>query len=213
MIFTPPLTCLAKSSTSAKVAPALENPVEVFIYSAPDSDTISHIFIFSASVSRQVSIITFKSLPPHAAFICFISSRTSLYLPPLSQPIFMTISISSAPFSTASAVSAHFAAVVLYPHGKPMTVHIFSLSPTYSFARLTKDAGIHTDAVEYSIPSSQSDLISSHVALGESRVWSVFESISFISIFITSYVLIKLYHTQLPFARFFKKVLAKGDGK
>mgnify|MGYP002508176385 CR=1 FL=1 len=35
------------------------------IYSAPELETISHILIFSSSVRRHVSMMTFSSLPPH----------------------------------------------------------------------------------------------------------------------------------------------------
>ena len=59
-----------------KPYPAVENPVEVLMKSAPDSVTTRHISFFSSSVRRQVSIITFRHLPPQAALICLISSRT-----------------------------------------------------------------------------------------------------------------------------------------
>ena len=52
----------------------------------------------------------------------------------------------TAPFFTASSVSKTFTAVVLYPFGNPITVQIGNLSPTYSLALFTKDAGIHADA-------------------------------------------------------------------
>ena len=38
--------CFFISATSSNVAPPVENPVEVFIYSAPEAVTISHILIF-----------------------------------------------------------------------------------------------------------------------------------------------------------------------
>ena len=46
------------------------------MYSAPESDTTRHISIFSASVSIQVSMMTFSSLPWQAAFTARISSST-----------------------------------------------------------------------------------------------------------------------------------------
>ena len=49
------------SFTSANVAPSVENPVDVLMYSAPAFVTISHILIFSSSVSRQFSMITSRS--------------------------------------------------------------------------------------------------------------------------------------------------------
>ena len=48
----------------------VEKPVEVLIYSASDSVTTRHSSFFSSSVSRQVSIITFKSRPSQAFLIC-----------------------------------------------------------------------------------------------------------------------------------------------
>ena len=106
-------TCFLISSTSAKVAPPVENPVEVLINSAPAFVTISHIFIFSSSVSRQVSMITFRILPLQAWWIWRISSSISSYFLSFSLPILMTISISEAPFATASCVSNTLVAVVL----------------------------------------------------------------------------------------------------
>ena len=41
------------SLTSSKVAPPVENPVEVLIKSAPEASTIWHILRFSSSVSRR----------------------------------------------------------------------------------------------------------------------------------------------------------------
>ena len=80
--------------------------------SAPEAETISHILIFSSSVSRQVSMMTFSSLPPQAAFTALISASSSSHFLSFTQPMLMTMSISSAPFFTASSVSKHFTAVV-----------------------------------------------------------------------------------------------------
>ena len=66
LIFTWGATCPAKSSTSWKVAPAVEKPVEVLMYSAPESETTLHMAIFSSSVSRQVSRIPFTAAAPAA---------------------------------------------------------------------------------------------------------------------------------------------------
>ena len=105
--------------------------------SAPASVTILHMRIFSSSVSRQVSMMTLRILPLQAFLMASISLRTFLSLPALSRPILMTISISSAPLAMASVVSNTLTAVVVLPLGKPMTVQIFILSPTYSFALRT----------------------------------------------------------------------------
>ena len=125
------------SFTSANVAPSVENPVDVLMYSAPAFVTISHILIFSSSVSRQVSMITFKIRPLHVSWIRRISSSISSYFPSFKCPILMTISISEAPFAMASFVSKTFAALVLYPFGNPMTVQIGSFPSTYSAAAFT----------------------------------------------------------------------------
>ena len=100
----------------------------------------------------------------------------SSYLLSFSIPIFITISISSAPFLTASAVSKHFTSVVLYPFGKPITVQILILPPTYSFAGFTYAGGMQTLAALYLTASSQIDFISCQVAPCAKSVWSTFES-------------------------------------
>ena len=74
--------------------------------------------------------MTLSTLPRHERRTAFMSSATSSQQPSLTMERFMTMSISSAPFATASAASKAFAAVDIYPFGKPMTVHIFILSPT-----------------------------------------------------------------------------------
>ena len=65
-IFTSFPTYFFIKAMSLNVAPPVENPVEVLIYSAPDLVTISYILRFSSSVKRQVSIITFNILPLQA---------------------------------------------------------------------------------------------------------------------------------------------------
>ena len=76
LIFTWGATWALKRATSSRVAPPPPKPVEVLMYSAPESDTTRHISIFSASVSIQVSMITFSSLPWQAAFTARSSSST-----------------------------------------------------------------------------------------------------------------------------------------
>ena len=112
LIFTPSPTCFRTSSISSNVAPASEKPVEVFIKSAPDSVTTPHSFIFSCCVRRQVSIITFSTLPCAASFTRRISSSTRSNRPSFTKPRLITISISSAPCDTASPVSKTLTAVV-----------------------------------------------------------------------------------------------------
>ena len=70
-------------------------------------------------------MMTFRGRPRQAAFTPAISSASSFHFRSLTQPMLITMSISLAPFSTASLVSKILAAMVLYPLGKPMTVQIF----------------------------------------------------------------------------------------
>ncbi len=58
--------CAFISSTSAKVAPPPAKPVEVFINSASDLVTVLQSSVFSSSVKRHVSMITFKRRPAQA---------------------------------------------------------------------------------------------------------------------------------------------------
>ena len=108
----PGFMCAFISATSSNVAPAVEKPVEVLMKSASDLETISHMRIFSSSLSRQVSIITLSVCPAQAALIALISASTSSSRPSLSMPMLMTMSTSSAPFFTASAASNTFVSVV-----------------------------------------------------------------------------------------------------
>ena len=80
--------------------------------SAPESETHLHRAIFSSSVSRQVSMMTFSSFPLQAFLMAAISLVMSSHFPSLAQPMLMTISTSSAPLSTASEAMKHLAAVV-----------------------------------------------------------------------------------------------------
>ena len=112
LIFTPGPMCLAKRATSSRVAPPVEKPVEVLIYSAPEAVTSSHILIFSASVSRQVSTMTFRIRPWQLSLMALISSSRASHFWSFTQPMLMTISISSAPLRMASSVSKTLTAVV-----------------------------------------------------------------------------------------------------
>ena len=70
---------------SSNVAPAVENPVDILINSAPAFVTISH---------------------------ALISSSTSSYLPSFKNPMLMTMSISDEPFAIAFFVSNTLTTVV-----------------------------------------------------------------------------------------------------
>ena len=124
LIFTFSPTYFLNKAISSNVAPDVENPVDVLMKSAPASVTISHILIFSSSVNRHVSMITFNILSPHALFNNAISPLILSKCLSLTSPKLMTISISSAPFNIASFVSYSLTAVVLYPFGNPITVQI-----------------------------------------------------------------------------------------
>ena len=139
----------AKSAMSSLVAPPVEKPVDVLIKSASERETRSTSSIFSSSVSKQVSTMTFSTLPAHAALTALISERISPYRFSFTHPRLTTISISSAPFFTASDVSKHLTAVVLYPFGNPMTVQTGSFPPVNSFASATDAGGTQTDATPY----------------------------------------------------------------
>ena len=102
----------------------------------------------------QVSMITFKTLPAHAARIALISSKITSYFFSFRSPMLMTMSISSAPFCTASVVSNTFTSFVLYPFGKPITVQIATRPAAYAAPAFTNDGGMQTDAVPFAIASS-----------------------------------------------------------
>ena len=93
LIFTFGPTCALNSAISSKVAPPLEKPVEVLMKSAPEFDTISHSLIFSSSVSRHVSMITFRIFPWHAALTALISSNSASHFLSLTQSMLMMESI------------------------------------------------------------------------------------------------------------------------
>ena len=105
--------------------------------SAPASGTMSHILIFSSSVSRQVSMMTFSTLSPTAALTAAMSLRTSSYCLFFSQPMLMTISTSDAPFSTAVLASKALLAVSIAPRGKPTTQQTGTRPAMYWAACLT----------------------------------------------------------------------------
>ena len=91
----------------------MEKPVLVLMKSAPDSETMRHISSFSASVSRQHSMMTLRTLPSVARRTAAMSSATACQSASLTMARFMTMSISSAPFWTASAASKALAAEVI----------------------------------------------------------------------------------------------------
>ena len=57
-------------------------------------------------------MMTFRSLPPQAAFTSRISARIASHFRSFTQPRLMTMSTSPAPPATASAAMKHLAAVV-----------------------------------------------------------------------------------------------------
>ncbi|CCY10104.1 putative uncharacterized protein [Clostridium sp. CAG:81] len=128
-------------------------------------------------------MMTFKMWSPQVSFKALISARTLSYCPILTQPMLITMSISSAPSFNASFVSNTFTAVVLYPCGNPITVQTGIFPSRYSAACFTKDGGMQTDAVPYFTASSQISLICSQVDGCFNSVWSTFFNISLYVIF------------------------------
>ena len=110
-------------------------------------------------------MMTFRSFLRQATFTALISSSSAshfLILDP--AEVDDHVHLVRAVFDRVRRLKA-LGLVVSYPFGKPMTVQMGSLSPTYSFACFTYDAGMQTLAVWYFIPSSQIALISAHVAV------------------------------------------------
>ena len=98
---------------------------------------MSHIRSFSASVSRQVSMMTLRIFSPTASLTARMSSRTASYSPFFSRPMLMTISTSSAPLAMAVRASKALDAVSIAPRGKPTTQHTLQRPARYPAACLT----------------------------------------------------------------------------
>ena len=131
---------------SSFVAPPVEKPVDVLTKSAPASLASKHALTFSSSLNKQVSIITFKVLPWQACLIALISFNVYASSFSFKREILMTISISSAPSSTAFLVSSTLEYVLVAPKGKPTTVHTKTSLPSKSFLQRGIYEGlIHTD--------------------------------------------------------------------
>ena len=115
-------------------------------------------------------MITFRICVPIACFISLISSVILSYLLSFTSPRFTTISISEAPFLTASSASKIFVSFVLYPKGNPITVQMTRSLPYFSDTRFTYEGGIHTEAVLYRTASSHRFSISFQVVIALSAV-------------------------------------------
>src|SRR6056297_1231214 len=114
-----------------------------------------------------------------ASTTALISDLNISNAPDLKAPIFITISISWAPFLIAFLVSNDFVSVVLAPNGNPTTVHTLTELSSNNFADKGTYIGfIQTDANSCSFACSQSFLISSTVAVGFKLVWSIILAIS-----------------------------------
>ena len=111
------------SRTASTLAPPVEKPVEVLTKAAPASAQIMQARAISSLLSRQVSRITLTGWPAQACTTASISRRTASACPAFSSPMFITMSISSAPDRIASAASNALAAVLIAPEGKPATQH------------------------------------------------------------------------------------------
>jgi hypothetical protein len=83
----------------------------------------------------------------------------------------ITMSISSAPWRTASRASYAFAVGVTAPSGKPTTAHTITPEPrSWVLQNGTQVVFTHTEAKPYLRASSQSSCTSSRVASGLSSV-------------------------------------------
>ena len=109
-------------------------PVEVFTKSAPAFFAFKQQVSMEASSKKHVSRIVFTRIVLPALFpsclMAFttskISAPTSENLPSFAAPIFITISISSAPFAIAFKDSLILSFVVTAPSGNPTTVQVFT---------------------------------------------------------------------------------------
>ena len=160
--------------TSAIVAPLVLKPVEVLTKCAPLSTTILQARIFSSSVSRQVSKITFTVRSSAASTTSISSRKTYLSSPAFSRPMFRTTSISCAPSSIAASASNRFVSPDIAPSGKPTTPATFTSEPSSKCCALA----IHEPLTQtlkklFSRASAQSFSMSSALASGLSKVWSI----------------------------------------
>ena len=126
-----PTTKRIRRTSRGRVAPAVENPVDVFTKSACADSESRQAATFSSSVSpgrldddlhqghARVSCLHHRANIVQHLVISF-GFRT---------PTWITMSISLAPCSMAVWVSNTFAAVVVAPNGKPTTVHTFTGEP------------------------------------------------------------------------------------
>ena len=78
-------------------------PVEVFTKATSSSRHISQTWTICASLSRQVSNITFNGIAAQTSRTAAISAFTSSSRPLFNQPTLITISISCAPAAIAAA--------------------------------------------------------------------------------------------------------------
>ena len=109
------------------------NPVEVLTKSAPAFFAHKQHVSMAVSSKKHVSKMVFTRIVlPFlfpSCFIAFTTSKisvpTSENLPSFAAPIFITISISSAPFAIAFKDSFILSFVVTAPKGKPTTVQVF----------------------------------------------------------------------------------------
>jgi hypothetical protein len=86
----------------------------------------------------------------------------------------MTMSISSAPCSTARRASYALTSGACAPEGKPITVHTLTPLPRSSSRQSGTQFGFtHTDAKQNCAASRHSVSMSARVASGLSSVWSI----------------------------------------
>lgn len=116
-----------RSKTTSSRAASTSGPAETAIKSAPHWEMAAHMWTFSSVESRDVSMTTLRVFPGQASRTARISLITSLQQPSLTMAGLTVISISSAPFETASPVSNALTAVVQQPPGNPTAAQIRSV--------------------------------------------------------------------------------------
>ena len=121
-------TTRRSKATSSTVAPVGPNPVLVLTKSALAARHSSQASFFSSLVSNAVSRMTLRRAPAWWVTSTreLMSHSTSVRSPDLSEPIFKTMSSSSAPMRRASRASKRLTVVRVAPRGKPITVPTFT---------------------------------------------------------------------------------------
>jgi len=160
------------SAMCGAVAPPGANPVEVFTNAAPARSAARQPATISSSDRNPVSRITFTTSPGAAPTTAAMSASTSATRPLRSHPTLSTMSSSTAPSATARWASATFAAVVVVPCGKPITVQTATFVSTAA-ACATSEGRTHTLNTPSSSATASSVSTCARVSSGLSTAWSI----------------------------------------